>query len=120
MGNSGCRCLFVCLREGRWDVKAGETMLKTVNMHPYRFTILLATLLSLMFFSPLVELLRTTAVPIVAPLLMLLLFSAVLLGAVYALARRRSTIILASSWTAAIIAIQSANLVLQVDWLLML
>ena len=55
-------------------------MLKAFNMQQYRFTILLATLLSLLFFSPLVELLRTSAVPMVAPLLMLLLFSAVLLG----------------------------------------
>ena len=52
MGHSGCRCLFVYLRKGRFDVKAGETMLKTFNMQQYRFTILLATLLSLMFFHP--------------------------------------------------------------------
>ena len=95
-------------------------MLKAFNMQQYRFTILLATLLSLLFFSPLVELLRTSAVPMVAPLLMLLLFSAVLLGAVFALARRRSTIVVASALTAVTIAVQSANLVLQVDWLLML
>ena len=51
---------------------------------------------------------------------MLLLFSAVLLGAVNALARSRSTIILASTWTAATIGVQSANLVFEYGWLLKL
>jgi len=50
----------------------------------YRFTSLLATLLLLMLFSPLVRSLAASGSPVITPLLVIVMFAAVLLSAVFA------------------------------------
>jgi hypothetical protein len=90
------------------------------TMQRCRFSILLAMLLALMVFSPCAMLIRSRTFPELAPLLVMLLFSAVLLSAVFALARQRWTMILAGSLTAATIVAQAVNIFLQLKWLAML
>ncbi|MBT4865227.1 MAG: two pore domain potassium channel family protein [Planctomycetaceae bacterium] len=90
------------------------------SMQRYRFSILLTMLLALMVFSPCALLIRTRTFPELAPLLVMLLFSAVLLSAVFALARQRWTMILAGSLTGGTIVVQAVNIALQLEWLAML
>lgn len=78
-------------------------------MRQYRFRFLLATLLLLLFVSPFVRFLRTDAVPILAPITMLLLFSAVLVSAVFAISGRRATVVVAVTWATSVIAIAAVN-----------
>ena len=90
------------------------------SMQRYRFSILLAMLLALMVFSPCAMLIRIRAFPELAPLVVMLLFSAVLLSAVFALARERWTMVLAGSLTTAAIVAQAVNIVLPLEWLALL
>lgn len=90
------------------------------SMQRHRFSLLLTMLLALMVFSPCALLIRTREFPELAPLLVMLLFSSVLLSAVFALAHQRWTMILAGSFTAATIVAQAVNIFLQLAWLSML
>ena len=89
-------------------------------MRHYRFTCLLAALLLMMFVSPFVRFFRTDAFPILAPISMVLLFSAVLLSAVFAVSKNRRTILIAGSWVAVVIAIEVLYVTLEKNSLLML
>lgn len=75
-------------------------------MRHYRFSCLLATLLLMIAMLPFIRFFRTDAFPKLAPFSMVLLFSAVLLSAVYAVSRHRLEIVVARSWVALVIAVQ--------------
>lgn len=78
-------------------------------MRQYRFSFLLATLLLLLIVSPFVRFLRINAIPILAPIAMMLLFSAVLVSAVFAISGRRTAVVLAVIWATSVIAITAVN-----------
>lgn len=89
-------------------------------MRKYRFTCLLAALLLMMFLSPFVRLFRTDALPALAPISMLLLFSAVLLSAVFTVSGSRRTILIARSWAVLVIVVEVLQVIFNSESLLML
>ncbi len=89
-------------------------------MRHHRFTCLLSTLLLMMVVSPFVRFFRTDALPILAPISMTLLFSAVLLSAVFAVSRHRLQVVVAGSWAGTVIATETLNAFLPWDFLLIL
>jgi voltage-gated potassium channel len=84
-------------------------------MRHNRFSCLLATLLLMMVVSPFVSFFRTSSFPLLAPILTTLLFSAVLIFAVYAVSRRRLDVVVARSWAMSVIAVQVLHAFLQWD-----
>lgn len=78
-------------------------------MRQYRFTSLLVALLLLMLLVPSARHLTSAAFPIISSVFVTVLFSAVLLSAVFAVCTRRKTVLLARSGAALVIVVAAAN-----------
>lgn len=88
-------------------------------MQHYRFTLLLVMLLSMMVFSPLSLLIETRVFPVLAPLITMLLFSGLLLSAVWAVANSRWMLYVIGALTVTEIIVHGVNLGIENEQLLL-